>query len=124
MSLIGEIQNTARGAAVLKDWLGDAEVVPQHIAEERAKICIDCPENREPRWWEKIKTDLADRMILHLSVKNKIGLAVKDEEKLGICRVCGCCNPLAIWVPNEHLKKHTSAELQSKFPAWCWKKYL
>lgn len=122
MNPIAEIKT---GVAIIREWLGEGGIaVPRDVAEDRAAICVGCPENVQPRWWEGAKTTLAEVMLKHLEEKNKASLNVLVESKLGICRVCGCCNPLAVWVPPEHLKKHTSPETVAKFPDFCWKKHL
>lgn len=121
MTLLDEIRNDAAGAAILKDWLGDggAPVAPV-VAEARAMVCVNCPENRAPYWWEKAKNSIADAIRAHLVVKQQSGLRVSHEDEIHMCRVCGCCLRLKVWVPIEHIKEHTTPETLAKLPSHCW----
>lgn len=108
--------------AALKDWLGEGGTpVNSGLAAQRAVICRDCPENRAPLWWEKMtKEPIAAVIRSQLALKHDLNLAVEHEDDLHMCRVCGCCIRLKVWVPISHIKKHTSPEQLLKFPNWCW----
>ena len=46
MKLLDQIKDFARGAAIIKDWLGhEAIAVDKETAQRRADICITCPKN-------------------------------------------------------------------------------
>lgn len=123
MSLIDEIRKDISGAEILADWLGSGNPVHPMVSEARAAICGKCVENREPNWWDKhIKEPVAHWIRSELELKRHMGISVPNEESLGICRVCGCCNALAVHVPIVHIKDHTTKEMLSKFPDACWKK--
>lgn len=106
---------------VLKEWLGEGgAAVDRRIAEHRATICRECPENRHPKWWEHTKHAIAEVIRMHLEVKNRTHIAVEDETNLHMCRVCGCCIPLKIHVPLKHILANTEPEMLAKFPLACW----
>lgn len=108
--------------STLTEWLGKGgRPVPRMTAELRGLCCSTCPENREALWWERMYKDpIAAVIRKHLEFKHGLGLKVSMEQDLKMCRVCGCCARLKVWVPKEHLQASlTPAEL-SKFPAWCW----
>ncbi len=115
------LKNDAAGLAILREWLG-ADGVPVSIddATRRSRVCLTCPENRAPRWWETAKEKIARIIKRHLAVKNRVGLKVESEELLGICRVCRCVLPLKIHVPIKHVEAHTAPDEWEKFPRWCW----
>ena len=121
--------NLADGAAILRDWLGDGGVpVPQEQAEQRAMTCVygdsgrRCPYNVAPRWWETAVHAAAGIIKRHLEVKNQMGLVVKVENDLSMCRICGCSMPTKVWCPIEHVRAHTPDGQKEKYPAWCWQK--
>lgn len=123
MKFINEIRHTADGAAILNDWLGDGGLpVESWHAEARADVCEHCPENVETGWWDKVKQAIASRIKENLAVKHQLGLKVKNEDKLGMCKVCGCCNPLAVWCPIKHIAAHTPESQRKEFPQVCWKR--
>lgn len=116
-----ELANDARGLAVLAEWLGSGGVpVSSSQANNRALICLTCPENREKGWWDKVKNHIAFAIKEHLLVKSKLGLRVAVEDELAMCRKCGCAIPLLVWTPAEHLKKHHTN--LKDYPSFCWKR--
>ena len=106
---------------ILTDWLGDGGLpVPSKQAESRADVCLSCSFHKPDRWWETAKEKIADVIKLHLETKNQMKISVPQEEKLGMCRACGCCVRLKAHVPIEHIQAHTSKEQKAKYPPWCW----
>lgn len=118
MSLVSE---AASATGILRDWLGEGGVpVDRRIAEHRAEICRQCPQNRHPLWWEISKQAIAETMRMTLEVKNGKLIYVDDESDLHMCRVCGCCLPLKVHVPLKHILDNTNPEMLAKFPDNCW----
>jgi hypothetical protein len=115
------LRQTATGAYILYDWLGEGgEPVPAEQANARAKVCQGCPENRKAEWWQTAHSIIADAIMEHLAVKNELELKVENEDKIGMCRVCGCCNRMKVWSPLKHIKRHTLSETLAAFPPHCW----
>jgi hypothetical protein len=115
------LKNDAVGIAILREWLGAAGVpVPIEDATRRSRVCLQCPENQVPRWWESAKGKVARAIRRHLEIKNRIEMRVEEEEQLGICLVCRCCLPLKIHVPIRHVEAHTDPDAWDKFPSFCW----
>lgn len=108
-------------SSVLTDWLGaGGKPVPQDHAEGRAAVCVGCPENRAPKWWEIVKSAIAETIRLHLSLKHEMNIRVSTEERLGMCKVCGCAIPLKVHVPIEHIAENTGGDVKERFPNHCW----
>lgn len=120
--LITELRQTADGASVLNDWLGDGALpVDAQLANNRANICRNCPFHVEPNWWHRVFKDPVARAIRkHIEVKNKVGLSVLFEEFMAMCSRCGCATRLKVWTPIEHIKAHHKPE--HNYPAECWVK--
>ncbi len=105
-----------RATRVLRDWIGnDGIPIEQEKAESRAAICLHCPANSPARWWEKAANMIADAIRKQLEVKNKMGLRLSTEDKVGMCRACGCCIRLKVWVPIEHIRAHVTSRDREGF---------
>ncbi len=121
MSLLGKLLLDAKGVALLKDWLGEGgEPVPRTQASDRAWICDTCPNNQFPNWWEKVKEAVAAVIRRQLEIKHEAGLRVEAEDRLHLCKQCGCCLKLKVHVPINHIMAHTNKETFYLFPDWCW----
>lgn len=116
-------------SSVLIAWLGEGGApVSQELAEARASVCKKgyygekCPSNVEPNWWGRVKHAAAETIKTHLQAKNGLKLVTSNESELGMCKTCGCCLPLKVWVPVQHVKEHMSPEMKESLPPWCWQK--
>ena len=86
MNLIEQLRATAKGKAILDDWLGDGgkPVLPER-AEARADVCKDCPKNHKPKWWDLVahaKDKVAEQIHKHIEAKNGLGMRVSCEDDL------------------------------------------
>lgn len=123
-NLVEEIRHTARGAAILKEWIGSGgKPVDERHAVLRAAICAQCVLNERGSWWESVKSKIADTIREHMAVKRAMNLETPFDDRLGTCVVCKCNNPLQVWVPIGHVAAHTPPEVTVKFPKQtvCWK---
>jgi hypothetical protein len=127
MNLIDEFKNDVAGLSLLKDWLGEGgNPVSQSVADRRAISCRlgwgggTCPRNKEPNWWERIKSAIADTIISQLEIKQKLNLHASGEYELDMCAACGCCLKLKVWTPLEHIQAHTTREQLAKMTDFCW----
>lgn len=112
---------------ILLDWLGEGGTcVEQRKADDRALVCAfgnegkACPLNRGQKWWEVFKNPIADAIKETLQIKNKMQMHVAHEDDLHMCKACGCCLPLKVWVPIEHVRKVVDGKALSEVPAYCW----
>jgi hypothetical protein len=123
LNTLDQIKSTARGVAVLNDWLGGGgQPVSPEQAESRARACIPCPHNKSPNWWGRTKNRIAQAIRDNLEAKHKLQLETKWDDALAMCDICGCCNQLSVWTPIDHIKSHTSTETLNSYPDHCWKK--
>jgi len=121
MNVLREIKNDMDGLALLGDWLGhEGHPVSQMVAEARSKRCVGCPKNMSPNWWETSKNIIAEWIRGELEIKHTMELKVAEEENLHMCSACGCATRLKIWVPTDHLKRHTSQKVINMTPDFCW----
>lgn len=122
-----EIANDLNAIAALNDWLGDGgRPVHPILAEMRAERCVagndgaPCPRNKEPNWWDRVKSVIAEWIRAELVIKNRMALSVSHEDGLNMCAACGCCLKLKVWVPRHHVRAHTKPEHLEKMPSYCW----
>lgn len=127
MNPVDEIKNTISGAAALADWLGaGGSPVDPMVANFRAQRCLTgnngapCDLNVQPNWWDRVKSEIARWIRAELELKNRMALKVDGEDKLHMCKNCGCALPLKVWVPTRHIRDHTDAEKLKTYPEWCW----
>lgn len=129
MNLLNEIRNDIEGAKLLSDWIGEGVPVRQEHATGRALVCIQgngglpCEHFTAPYWWERaFKNPIADIIRMELEIKNTCQLSTPADDWERMCRICGCCVSLKVWAPIDHIKAHTTPEMKSKFPPFCWQK--
>lgn len=119
---MSELANDMSGVALLADWLGDhGDPVHPILAESRASYCVKCPQNVEPKWWERVKSAIAGVIRGQLALKHGMNLTTRHDDDLHMCRACGCCMKLKVWVPRDHVRKHTPRDALNKMPKYmCW----
>jgi len=123
MSLMDTLRKTSKGAAVITDWLGaGGNPVSLEQADRRARSCIGCPNNVSPNWWNKTTGSIAAAMRDMLAIKNDCQMHIAVEDKLHVCRACGCCLPCKIWVPIVHISKMLDKQTVLDLPSHCWMK--
>lgn len=129
MNIVEEIRNDINGAAALTDWLGDLDPVHEMVALFRAERCVQanngepCPWNVEPNWWERhAKHPVAQFIRKEMELKTGMNLRTGYDDKLHMCKLCGCALQLKVWVPMRHLEGRTNKDKFAKAPTWCWVK--
>ena len=121
MTVLEEIRNDAAGLASLRDWLGEGGVpVDSATADARTAVCAGCPQNVRFIWWENTKHAIAETIKRHLAVKHRLELHAENEDNVAMCRACGCCLRLKVWVPMDVIRPHTTPEQLAKMPEPCW----
>ena len=76
----------------LKSWLGAGGIpVEPETAERRAKICVECPLNAAPKWWEKMLTNpIAEAIRSMLEEKSKHHLSTFIDKVIRVCHLIEC----------------------------------
>src|SRR5690348_4779416 len=93
MNALNEFKQTANGAAVLSDWLGDGgHPVDQSVADERASRCLRgndgkmCEFLGAAKWWEGAKGAIAFAIKEHLEAKSELNLSTEMDQHNFMCR--------------------------------------
>lgn len=125
--LFNEIKNDITGLAALHDWLGEGgEPVHPMVAEFRAQRCCTgddgkgCPLNKGQGWLETAKGAVSNWIRREMELKEGMELHVTTESHLHVCKACGCYLRLKVWVPRDHVRKHTTKEQLEQMPSYCW----
>jgi hypothetical protein len=97
------------------DWLSQIgnqrlEHVDAALAAQRAQICSACPQNVA---WQTPCGPCNDNIRVR-SQNAKGSLGTPYDNRLGVCRVYGHMNEVAVWLKDTHSSSHTQA------PAICW----
>lgn len=124
------LQSAVNGALILKDWLGDGgKPVADELAQARANVCVnECSDttryqhfhNKPASFFGRVTGAVAKAILDQRREKLNLGLKVENEDKLFTCDVCGCHNPLKVWVPMDVILKRTMPEQMAQFPPWCY----
>jgi len=129
MNPINELKQIADGAAVITAWFGaGGRPVSQDTANTRALACLHgdkvmvCSFLGHPYWWESTKGAIASAIKEQLEAKGNLKLETALDQNPSMCRKCGCCLPLKVWTPIEHIKSQTTEEQVQGFPAFCWQR--
>lgn len=109
------------GVGVLLDWLGEgAKPVDAGLAETRARICSDCPQNQPGDLTSFFTAPASDMIRKQIEMKYEMKLETPFDSKLGVCRICACPLRTKTWTPIEHVLKHLKPELKTQLPDFCW----
>jgi len=115
------LKAAAAGAETLKSWLGDdGKPVDQDEADERAVVCLTCPQNQPAQLGDLFT--VAAQAFIHkqLEHKNEMKLATAYDEKLGVCQACLCPLKLKVWTPMQHILAKMPPDVKARLDPGCW----
>lgn len=110
------------GARILTEWLGTGgNPVAQELADARAHICADCPQNKQNAPWTSWFTVPAANGIRRmLELRNSMKLTTPDDDKLNVCDACGCPLKLKVHTPLLHIANNMPPYQKELLDARCW----
>lgn len=109
------------GEETLRDWLGSGgKPVPHELAESRARICSDCPQNTKSHWSLSVFGTAAQAVKSIVELKNGMKLKTSYDEKLGVCKACLCPLETKIFVPLPHILDNMDEETKGRLWENCW----
>jgi len=111
------------GETPLQEWLGEGGVpVASEWAEQRASVCVDCPQNTRRHWSLFFTRPVAALFAKTVEERNRLKLSTRHDKDLGACKACGCVLELKVHVPMKHIEAHTKEEVWPKLWENCWMK--
>jgi len=115
------VGHAAVGGRVLIEWLGEGAVpVPIEVAQRRANVCLECPENRDGHSLLRLTADAVRAIAEQMNAKEHLKLRVEGEDRLHACAICRCPLPLKVHVPLNNILQHTDEATLNAFPPFCW----
>jgi len=110
---VDRIRQTAAGARILAEWLGDGGVpVDRQLAQQRLDTCNRCLHNK-PTDARSITKTVAEAILEQEQARNNMAMFLQGEGSAGTCDVCGCYLRLKVWVPLSYIDDH-------QMPDNCW----
>lgn len=119
--VVAGVKRVAAGVALLLDWLGSGgKAVDPALAEKRAGICADCPQNGADDWKTYFTQPIADKIRTQLEIKADLQLRTTYDDRLRVCSACDCPLKLKVHTPMEHILAHTSEDTKTRLDPRCW----
>lgn len=117
----GAVKRTASGVKLVVDWLGSGlRPVESALAEKRARVCVDCPQNVKPNWLQSLDAAAAAQVKKLIEIKNDLKLATSSDAQLFSCQYCDCALTLKVWANIDHILNNLSPEVKSRLHPNCW----
>lgn len=117
----------ARGRAVLAGAISLIELfgpsqkpVAKSLAEERAAICENCPQNQKGDWLNTFTDHAAGILRRTLAVFKDANLTTTKDESLGVCQACECPLRLKVHVGLDFIREKTDQATMKKLDPRCW----
>lgn len=115
------VQATKAGIQVYVDWVGDSgQPVEKALAESRAKVCVQCPLNKQGGLGQWFIEKAAREIQTVFGIMSDMDISTPWDEQLGVCEACLCPLKSKIWAPIEHIRKHLEPDIQAKLHPSCW----
>lgn len=109
------------GEETLRDWLGSGgKPVERELAESRARICSDCPQNTKSHWSLSLFGTAAQAVKSIVELKNGMKLKTSYDDKLGVCKACLCPLETKVHVPLAHIFEYMDDETKQNLDPRCW----
>lgn len=116
------VASTSAGIKLWMDWFGEGKPVEQAVAERRAAICADCPQNdrRHGNIFEMFTVAAAKEIMAIFSALNDLNLHTSKDNVLKVCQACDCPLKAKVWAPLQIIKKHLPEERFERLHSACW----
>lgn len=109
------------GVKAVALWLGDGlKPVEASVANGRASVCAECPQNGDPNFLERLSAEGAAEIKTMMAIKHDLTLTTPFDAKLQTCKACSCHLPLKVWVPLDYVTKTMSAATRQGLDPGCW----
>jgi hypothetical protein len=117
--LVAGAKNVVAGIGLWTEFFG-SDPVEQTLANERAKVCVDCPHNAQGDIFQRFSAKTGEELKAIFAGMKKQAMETPSDPQLAVCVICSCPTRAKVWAPLEILNKHTRPEIQAALPEWCW----
>jgi hypothetical protein len=116
-----KIVRTGTGIATLGDWLGKGGIpVDQSLANQRAEICSDCPQNKSGDFLSLFTKPASDLIRKQLQERKQLSYSTPADDRLHFCEACGCPLLLKVHVPIKEIRSHMKQPELNNLDPRCW----
>jgi hypothetical protein len=120
-AVAGKVKKVWQGVKSLNDWIDSGEpAVDRGLAECRAVICVQCPNNGKgglEEWFTKPASEAIKRQFGKLAERN---LVTSVDEQLNVCAACLCPLKLLVHTPLQYKLAHMGDETRKALHPSCW----
>lgn len=107
------------GTRVLAAWvIQGRQRVDGVEAENRARICANCDQNRVIHGCKGCSMPALREAINSVVAGGRTTV----DEQLNACCQCGCSLKAKVWLPLDLIHAHQSEDVNARLPAHCWMK--
>lgn len=116
-----KLRQLREGAASLGTWWlkGFPPVTKDH-AQQRTRVCLQCPMNLPETLFEKPRRALARQVKAAFEAKHRMNLELPDEALLEVCEACGCELRLKVWQPAAAIFHNGKPSYFDQLHSECW----
>lgn len=123
MNLVGgcaslSFQSIKQGTATLAHAVLSGRRVESAEAERRARICVECDQNREVTSCKGCTAAALNALVDTVRGGRQTSL----DGQLFSCCICSCLLRAKIWLPLDILHAHMPEGQNEQLPTHCWKK--
>jgi len=124
-SLLSQLRQSvgrvAGGVETIKEWeISGGALVPQELAESRAKVCVSCPKNALGDLTSWFTVPAAELIRKQLEARNQAKIYTASDPLLGVCEACACPLKLKVHCPMDVINaKMQVADRQALWES-CW----
>ncbi len=120
-SVVGRARNVAAGQKTLAEWWGKGgKPVDQTTANDRAAVCVKCPQNGSGGLLAKFTVAAAANIQESIEELNDLKMKTRYDDALGVCDACDCPLRLKVWTPLEHIVNNMPIQTKEKLDPSCW----
>jgi hypothetical protein len=114
-------RSVVAGGEALVEWIASgAQAVPNDVANRRASICSDCPQNGKGDFSRYFTIPVSEAIRKELSRRSEWELSTSFDDKLNVCEACLCPLKLKVHVPLANILPHMDAATRSRLDPRCW----
>jgi len=120
-TILQKLGSVAGGAENLVEWIDSgAEAVSSELANTRAKICSDCPQNGKGDFSRYFTVPVSEAIRHRLNQRQGMNLNTAYDDQLNVCEACLCPLKLKVHFKLERILPHMDAETRARLDPRCW----
>lgn len=109
------------GGEALVEWItSGAEAVPVDLANKRAAICSDCPQNGKGDFTRYFTVPVSEAIRHELNKRSEWDLVTSYDDRLNVCEACLCPLKLKMHMPLARILAHIDPEAKARLDPRCW----